>query len=266
MVEVFESLLGRFTDLRLEDAKVIPWSSPVPMFGDIAASRVATLGINPSNREFLDQTGNELEGAERRFETLRSLGISRWSAISHSHLKRVIGSCKGYFSNNPYNVWFKRFDALLSGTNTSYYRGTASHLDLVPYATSCKWNDLSSGQRKVLLCASGNTLAQTLRRSPVRLLILNGSSVVAHLQNAFGVELHRSAMPDWALRSGERGSVPGYAYTGALRALGGISFKHKIIVLGFNHNIQSSFGVSQRVLASIQRWIGTISEVAFAEA
>ena len=56
---------------------MIPWSCPVPAFGDLLNSFVATLGLNPSNREFVDEEGNELEGAARRLHTLRSLSLSR---------------------------------------------------------------------------------------------------------------------------------------------------------------------------------------------
>lgn len=33
----------------------IPWASPVVSFGNPAISRVATLGLNPSNLEFVDR-------------------------------------------------------------------------------------------------------------------------------------------------------------------------------------------------------------------
>jgi hypothetical protein len=33
----------------------IEWACPVPSFGDLSTSRVATLGLNPSNQEFEDR-------------------------------------------------------------------------------------------------------------------------------------------------------------------------------------------------------------------
>ena len=47
---------------------------PVLFFGDIFTARVATVGLNPSDQEYLDSHGTELDGVKRRFETLASLG------------------------------------------------------------------------------------------------------------------------------------------------------------------------------------------------
>jgi hypothetical protein len=56
---------------------VIPWSSPVPYFGSPSSAIIGTVGLNPSNREFVDSSGNELDGPARRFHTLNSLGLAR---------------------------------------------------------------------------------------------------------------------------------------------------------------------------------------------
>ena len=71
-----QNLLGKLiNDRALVKANVIPWSSPVISFGDLSRARVATLGLNPSNREFVDDAGIELDGPSRRFPTLRSLKL-----------------------------------------------------------------------------------------------------------------------------------------------------------------------------------------------
>ncbi len=49
-------------------------SLPVLAFGDLFKAGIATVGLNPSRREFLDNHGRELDGPKRRFETLGSLG------------------------------------------------------------------------------------------------------------------------------------------------------------------------------------------------
>ena len=54
-------------------AEVVPGSTPVVAFGDPFVATVATLGINPSLREFLNG-GQFLDGPSRRLATLRSLG------------------------------------------------------------------------------------------------------------------------------------------------------------------------------------------------
>jgi hypothetical protein len=40
-----------------------------------------------------------------------------------------------------------------------------------------------------------------------------------------------------------------------VRALSGVQLGREVLVLGFNHNIQSSFGVTTRVRAAIRQWV-----------
>jgi hypothetical protein len=241
----------------LSDATVIPWSCPIPSFGDLANSRVATLGLNPSNREFVDSFGQELDGPARRFHTLRSLRLGRWSDATERHFRLVTEACQAYFSRNPYERWFRKLDNLISGTATSYYSTSrkACHLDLIPFATARKWTALSASQRSVLLTVTGNALGQLLRDSPVSILILNGRSVADQFQKIAGVPLEVHAKPSWSLPRHSRPSVGGFAYRGVVRELSGVGLNRELLVLGFNHNIQSSFGVTTSVIAAIRLWI-----------
>lgn len=251
------TLINRLDGPALSETNVIPWGSPVPSFGDLSRSRVATLGLNPSNREFVDVKGKELDGKTRRFHTLKSLGLARWSNAEARHLQLIMDSCRAYFFRNPYDGWFKKLDHLISGTKASYYDASAKacHLDLIPYATACKWTGLTRQQRASLLAAAGDTLGLLLRESPVRLLILNGNSVVDQFQNIAGICLEKKAMRDWSLPRQSQSDVTGFAYKGVVGNLLGVRFRHEILVLGFNHNIQSSFGVTTQVRAAIRRWI-----------
>lgn len=265
MNKELSTLVKRLNDSSLLENEVIPWGSPVPSFGNLSLARVATIGLNPSNREFVDPSGKELDGKERRFHTLSSLGIARWSDATQDHLDLILELCQNYFSRNPYDAWFKRLDNLISGTAMSYYfpSGQACHLDLIPYATSSKWTSLTSEQRLLLLKITGDTLGLLLRNSPVELVILNGQTVVDNFQRIAGVEFERILIPEWALprKSGE--SVPGYAYKGDVDKIGGIELAHRICVLGYNHNIQSSFGVTNQVQAAIRNWISISSKNVF---
>ena len=57
--------------------------------------------------------------------------------------------------------------------------------------------------------------------------------------------------------------MKGAAYTGVVNRLSGIEFGREILILGFNHNLQSSFGVTTKVIHSIRDWISqTVSDVA----
>ena len=251
------TLVDRLDRGFLVGTDVIPWSCPVPFFGDFSTPRVATLGINPSSREFTDKNGNELKGIYRRFHTLYSLGIGCWAETDARHLGLILDACRLYFSGNPYNAWFKKLDLVISQAKASYYGpfSTACHLDLVPYATAHKWTDLSEKQRSLLLEAGGENLGLFLRDSPVRILILNGTSVVKRFQSIAGSSLEAQEVPAWSLSRQSKRNVAGVAYKGMVDKLSGIKLGHDLMVLGFNHNLQSSFGVSMEVIGAIGNWV-----------
>jgi hypothetical protein len=253
-----QALMKRLDALAFAGTSVIPWSCPVPSFGDLQSARIATLGLNPSNREFVDVAGNELDGPHRRFHTLRSLELDRWSSARTRHVHLVVESCRQYFTRNPYDGWFKKLDYILSGTRASYYGGRnarACHLDLIPYATARKWTTLAPQERTSLLSLAGDTLGLLLRNSPVRVLVLNGHSVVENFQALAGVHLDKTAMLDWSLPRRSGSGVIGFAYEGVVNVFSGTKLKREILVLGFNHNIQSSFGVTTHVTKAIRSWI-----------
>ena len=62
-------------------------------------------------------------------------------------------------------------------------------------------------------------------------------------------------MPQWALPRREQSDVAGIAYKGIVQEVSGIRLRRELLVLGFNHNIQSSFGVTTQVRDAIRRWI-----------
>lgn len=254
------SLINRLDSERLAQTDVIPWGCPIPAFGDLSEASVATLGLNPSSREFVDESGHELQGPHRRFHTLSSLGLSSWSDVDARHLNLILDACCSYFQWNPYDAWFKKLDIVVSGANASFYDPLrkACHLDLIPYATMRKWVELSTHQRSSLLSAAGDTLGLLLRDSPIRILILNGSSVVQLFQAVAGVCLEQKEMPAWSLPRQSRG-VAGIAYWGEIDALFDVYFDHDMLVLGFNHNLQSSFGVTKEVVTAIGAWVAQVS-------
>ena len=260
---VLRTLIARLDSLDPR-TEVIPWAAPIPSFGDLSNSRVATVGLNPSNREFVDEKGDELQGALRRFPTLQSLRLSSWSDTDTSHRRRILKSCRDYFQkgNNPYNEWFKRLNQIVLGAHTSYYgpSSKACHIDLIPYATATKWGKLKPDQRTALLDLAGDTLGLLLRASPVRVILLNGTSVVERFQVISGVRLDKRRMSTWSLPRSSRPSVPGFSYTGLVDTISEISLGHKLLVLGFNHNIPSSWGVPDEVVQAIRKWIGQATE------
>ena len=176
-------------------------------------------------------------------------------------------SCRDYFlaSRNPFDLWFGPVERLLSATGASYYENgrDACHLDLVPYATRCKWAHLAPANRSSLLSTAGKTLGELLRHSPIELLVLNGRSVVCNFQRLAGVNLNEEALDAWTIRRRSGRDVPGFSCSGVVNALCGIPLDKNLVVIGFNHNIQGSHGLTGEIRCSIRDWIGTTSQHSF---
>lgn len=258
MINATATAVHRLAGGTLQGSSVLDWGCPVTHFGEVGRAEVATLGINPSNREFVDEAGRELGGEQRRFPTLRSLNLEGWEAASSSDLDRIVEACDGYFWGNPYDRWFRVLDEAIRATGASYYSKTqpAVHLDLVPYATSDKWGALPGRTRRELLAAGNDLLGRLLLGTRISLLVLNGRSVVSALQQSTGVELAELRCPQWDLPRGADKPVRGRAYVGALDRLGRVQLDRAIKVVGFNHNLQSSFGVTRKAIEEISSWIG----------
>jgi hypothetical protein len=255
LYSAFATLLNRLDDPDIRRSNVMMWAAPIPAFGDISTAAIATVGLNPSNREFVDGAGVELDGTQRRFHTLTSLRLSNWSEADARHIKQMLETCALYFARNPYDLWFKRLDQVISGTSFSFYNSSACHLDLIPYATSEKWTALSPGERAALLSASEDALATLIEGSPIKALILNGRSVVRHFEEMTGCVLDEREMPSWSLKRRGGSAVRGLAYSGMLSELNRVALPEPLLVLGYNHNIQSSYGITTAVVRSIRRWI-----------
>ncbi|NQV15376.1 hypothetical protein HQ531_07950 [bacterium] len=257
MNQTLTTLINRLDGAKAKNTGILSWASPIPSFGNLAESRVATLGLNPSNLEYLDRNGDELFGESRRFQTLNSLGISSWGEADSRHMHLIEESCNHYFDNTPYDRWFKVLDFLLGDLHTSYYSATykACHLDLIPFATRSKWTDLTRNQRNTLFEISEGSLGDLLIASPVRVIILNGVTVVNQFQGMMQIELDTIAQKSWSLPRKNSANVQGAAYSGNLSQIGSIELEQPILVLGYNHNLQSSYGVTKGVLQAIRSWI-----------
>lgn len=241
----------------LLDCEVIEWASPVIAFGDYKRSHVATVGLNPSNREFVDKKGNELTGHKKRFQTLSSLKIDSWATLDENGFELIEKSWSDYFQINPYVGWFKDMDLILSGTNNSLFDvgSKACHLDLIPFATHKKWASLTRGQQKKLLQVSAEVLKEVLINSKIKVMILNGRSVVNNFQQMMNIRFNFQEMSHWSLKRSGNKLVRGIAYTGTLNSIQNVDLGREIKVLGFNHNLQSSFGITNELRISIKNWI-----------
>lgn len=255
MRAIIPTMLERLSQSDHEE--LICWASPVPCFGDLRTARVATVGINPSNREFVDAAGSELDGERRRFQTLRSLGLGDWLDADENAIDEIVDSCLEYFFRNPYGGWFNRLNPIVSATGSSYYDRLfpACHLDLLPFATDAKWGTLPPSRKRDILQANADLLSGLIAASRLDLIILNGQSVVTEFVAMTGVGLDSEEMPGWELPRSNGQPVAGIAYSGTCTELDGRELSTPLRILGFNHNIQSSFGVTSGVIQNISAWV-----------
>jgi len=226
-----------------EQCPVVPGSRPVVAFGDPTRAEVATLGINPSVHEFVED-GRLLAGDLRRLATLDALGAVDCSELTVEQVAAVVADCAAYFQQRPYRRWFDPLDKLLrAGTDASYYDGSACHLDLVQWATDPTWSKLPGDVQQALLDDGVPHLRAQLSRENVRLVVLNGRQVLTQAE-ALGLadltEVGRLPV----------GATTCRLYTGTG---GGVRW------LGWSTNLQSSWGVSAAFKQQLGAWLAEVS-------
>jgi hypothetical protein len=175
----------------VEPSVVVAHSTPVVAFGDPDGATVVTLGLNPSTRQFVTQGGRLRDGPERRLATLPWLGLDRWEDLDRAAAVRIVDECRRYFGPDrlPYRRWFDPFDRLLGqGTGTSYYDGTACHLNVVSWATDPVWRGLDRRRWWRLRDADLPFVAEELRSGDHALVVVNGRTVMDEVAAAGLVE------------------------------------------------------------------------------
>ena len=222
-------------------AGVVAGSTPVVAFGDPTRCEVATLGINPSSREFEGEDGVLLTGAQRRLATLQSVGAEQLDKLNEEQIAAVVADCKAYFQRQPYRRWFDPLDELLrAGTGTSYYDGSACHLDLVQWATNPTWGRISDpGVRQALLDDGLPHLRVQLARENVRLVLLNGRQVLQQVR-----DLGLTNLAEVGTIRVAKGAC--HLYTGSGRGVRWV---------GWSTNLQSSWGVTTAFKQELGAWI-----------
>jgi hypothetical protein len=93
---------------RSPSASGVPGTLPVLFFGDLLGCEVATVGLNPSHREYLTEDGTLLAGAAQRFATIHSLRSEGRVSLSDEQCAVAIERMRGY--DDPgrpvYSSWF----------------------------------------------------------------------------------------------------------------------------------------------------------------
>jgi hypothetical protein len=220
---------------------VVTGSTPVISFGNVQTARVATLGLNPSRIEFIEN-GTELTGERRRFETLQSLGVTQLEDATDATIFQVWKRCNDYFHGNPYR-WFAPLEEILSGIGVFYFGDTACHLDLFQWATDPTWGGLPAPSRRKFILDDAEFLRTQLQLEVPDLLLLNGRSVIDAFRSTFGGQLN----PD--------GTVTDRSVTTKIY-VGDFGNTH---VVGWSTNLQSSFGVTKELRALLAQRVAEIA-------
>ena len=228
---------------------VIEWACPVPFFGRAEEARIASVGLNPSDKEFRDTKGRPLSDGERRLATLDSLELQDWSAAKPPECSAVADACSDYFGLNPYGSWFNALEAIFEDAGRGTLRdGGACHIDLAPWATEEAWGGLTPAERNALLECGEPTLAALLSSVQFEVLLLNGSGVVRGLERATGIRLPFEYSTEWDDRAGR-----GRRWSMVLDSLGRIDLIRPVTILGWNWNLQSSH-ITSRTREAIITW------------
>jgi len=224
-------------------------STPVVFFGNIEKSKVATLGINPSKNEFLNNENVLLIGNEKRFETLTTLGATDLSNLTDIEVKRVYDACICYFKTNPYKRWFDQLENyILKNFNVSYYLDTACHLDIVQWATNPIWRNLDKNVKNTLIINDIEFLSAQLRDSPIEILLINGNAVL----NIFKKHFNLTLLSEDRLADLDGDKI---TFCNVYRFELKLCDK-KIEVYAWSQNLQSSFGLRSEMKNKISNWLG----------
>jgi hypothetical protein len=233
---------------------VVALSTPVVSFGNPNISRVATVGINPSRREFEGRDrGARLENDRKRLVDLNTLGAKSCDSITHDQAREVLEGCFDYFAGTThYGEWFDPLEqAVLNPIEASYFGKktySAVHLDLVQWATDPVWSQIEDRElASTLLEEDSGFLRKQLQTYDFTYIFLNGKEVCEQIQNLGIYELSHVGDLQW--KSGE-GSRTSKIYTGV--------GKKGEIVVGWTLNIQGMKVTNQersRIYAEIAKWI-----------
>ncbi|HWF20816.1 MAG TPA: hypothetical protein VG226_01615 [Acidimicrobiales bacterium] len=146
----------------------------------------------------------------------------------------MIADCANYFHRQPYTRWFNPLDRLLrSALGVSYYEDTASHLDLVQWATKPVWGGLDDAAHRQLLAADLPFLRRQLTAGWTVVLV-NGKTVMDWVEAA-GLLTWRSAV----------------ALPGPPRTRMGVADVDGVRFVGWSANLQSQPGALSLIPALV---------------
>lgn len=166
----------------------VPGSLPVLFFGDILTARVATVGLNPSDQEYLAADGAMLHGDRQRLATLASLGAGSRLHLTDAQCDSAIETMRKYHApGKPVYGWFRPLTRVLAGLGAGYADGSAVHLDLVQEATRPTWSGLDGEEKEVLRARDAEFLAWQIREFPIDIVLCTSRLVSDLVRDMWGV-------------------------------------------------------------------------------
>ena len=236
--------------------RAVPRASPIPYYGDASMAEIATVTLRPGHGEFINRNVYEIRGQQRRFHTLRSLGLRSWRSIDAHRIALMDDLCRQYFRRNPYGLWHDRWASMLEQTGRFYQTGTACHWSLIPCVITPNGNRVMPDRKiKQMMKMSSFALAQVIRDSPVKLLVLNSNRVLYQFERLANPRLTETEQPLWKLSSPQASNNEGFAYQSFVSDIAGFGLGREVAGAGFNHNIISRY-VDDRVRGAIAKWLG----------
>ena len=224
---------------------ITPGSTPVVAFGNPITAKVATLGINPSSREFLDAKGNLLSEENRRLADFQSLGIKSHSEITESVAKKVFEESNSYFhSDESVYQWFEPLQKyVLDPAAASFKDSSAAHLDLVQWSTAPVWGAIKDSKARDLLIQDDiRFLGEMLRGGSYKVLFMNGSTVVNTMVKFGLVEIKQQGFTPLG-KAGRKSAL----WTGRVKDT-------NTVCLGWNLNLQH-YQTTESNRESLRNWI-----------
>jgi hypothetical protein len=82
---------------RSPSVSTVPGSLPVLFFGDLFTAEVATVGLNPSDQEYLTKDGLLRDGPRQRFATIHSLRAENRASLSDDQCAEAIQWMRSYY-------------------------------------------------------------------------------------------------------------------------------------------------------------------------
>jgi hypothetical protein len=169
----------------------VPGTLPVLFFGDLFQAEVATVGLNPSDQEYLTKAGQMLAGPAQRFATLASLGAADRTSLTDAQCAEAIEWMRDYYDEGKpvYGSWFNALSRVVDGFGASFRNRTAAHLDLLQESTRPVWSELAASERETLLAQDLPFLEWEIRAFPLKAVICTAKTVGVHVRQQLSVQV-----------------------------------------------------------------------------